>query len=353
MPKYILHIGPPKTGSKTIQSQLFHSRKDLLEKRVLYPETWLEPGEITHVSLYEGLREGKNLKENFDRLNTDDVETIVLSCEALDGLKTQSLEKLREYIGGNPIEIVYYVRRWSERIPSGWRQSIMMGQYRTFPEFYARLVDNAIAKAEVNPTVVWRKYENVFGRQNLKIVSFSNLVDHGVDLFKHFCEVVVGIREAPHIKEGLIRQNAGVDMVQTEIIRAINYMHYMETRRYDPSMRIKFDLLKKHDKLCDLRAIEEHMKTDIREVQIKDGASFLRPIFEAISTYRDRLVSPEYGRRFFERRDSRVQLIGQDYLFRKGAVKEVEKLFRFINSSNVDSPALQRVARKTAAAQIA
>ena len=111
MPKYVVHIGPPKTGSKYIQSQLFYSRQDLRENGILYPDNWLEPGAITHVPLYEGLKDGKDLKADFDQFKAEQMKTVVLSCEGLDGLKPPALEKLREYIGNNPVEIVYYVRQ--------------------------------------------------------------------------------------------------------------------------------------------------------------------------------------------------------------------------------------------------
>jgi hypothetical protein len=358
MPKYIIHVGPQKTGSTYIQGHLFHSRKFLYDKGVLYPDVWLREGETTHYSLAEGLRVGKDLKADFDKINVEDVNTVILSCEALGGPAAPALERLREYIGTNPVEIVYYLRRWSDRMPSFWRESVVSGgKHETFLDFYTRATQTpgaqcGIRRAEINYSVMLGRYEAIFGRESLKLVSFSNLVDHGIDLFTHFCEVILGINGIPKIQND-VKRNVGAEMTETEIIRALNYMYYTETSRRDRSMYTKWNILNKQNKLGDLQRLREQMKTDVREFEIRDKNLFLRPLYEAISAYQDRLVSPEYGREVFKRRNARVQFIGPNYLFRKGAVDEVERLFHLVNSANLDSLVLQRSSQQAAIEQVA
>lgn len=339
MPKYIIHIGPPKSGSKYIQSQLFHLRYYLEEKGVLYPNVWwTRPDQIMHDSVRDALRAGQDLKVDFDKLNAKGFETIILSCEAFDGLKVPELMRFKEYIGGNPVEIIYYARRWSDRIPSDWRQRVMMGHYATFPEFYIRFLSNPEGTGEINYSIVWDQYAEAFGRDSLRIVGFNNLVDRKVDLFTHFMETFVHIRDVPTIEFGLIQKNAGPDMVDAEIIRALNYLFFMETSRIDPTMRIKFDRVKEK---YDLKPLREHMKSDMRQIKLKDNAVPLRTTWEAISAYKDRLVSPECGKQIFERRDVETEFVGQNYLFREGLVGEVTKLYQFVTSAEVDAPELR------------
>jgi hypothetical protein len=332
MPKYIIHIGPPKAGSKYLQSQLFHSRMDLETKGVLYPDVWLKAPNnatlITHVILFHQLRDGKDLKKEFDQLNNSGFETVILSCEGLDALKTPALKRLKEYTGNYPVEVVYYVRRWSERIFSSWRQRVTMGHFVTFPEDYWRIISNPEGGVHLNYSLVWRAYEEIFGRDSLKLVSFSNLVDNKVDLFKHFCEVVVGLPVSPEIDRRFIQQNLGPGIIETEIMRVLNFMYFDQTSRADPTMRIIFNKIKKE---LDLRTLEDQLKTDIREVQFEESAQYLRPAWNAVSAYRDRLVSPEYGEEFFKQGASRIQYIGQNYLLRKDAADELFKLYNMIS----------------------
>ncbi len=56
------------------------------------------------------------------------------------------------------LETVYYVRQWSDRIPSMWRQSIMMGKRADFFEFYAVIMRNAVNSGAINYSVVWNKF---------------------------------------------------------------------------------------------------------------------------------------------------------------------------------------------------
>ena len=298
-----------------------------------------------HDSVRDDLRAGKDLKTDFDKINAQGAAKIILSCESFDGLRPAELARLKEYTGGNQVEIVYYARRWSDRIPSDWRQRVMMGYYVTFPEYYIRFLSNPEGTGEVNYSLVWEQFAKVFGRDSLRIVSFNNLIDRGVDLFKHFCEDIVEIYGVPQVEEGLIQKNVGPDMIDAEIMRTLNYLYYANTSRSDPSMRIKFDKLK-HE--CDLNVLRELMKTDMRQIKLKDNAVPLRTTWEAISAYKDRLVSPKYGQQIFERRDVEVEFVGQNYLFRDGVLDEVKKLYEFLNSTEVHAPELQALQRSTA-----
>lgn len=338
MTKYIIHIGPPKAGSKYIQSQLFHSRKFLEERGVLYPATWwTRPDKIMHDELRDHIRNGRDLKDDFEQLNSGRFEKIVLSCEGFDNLKLEHVERLRKFIGDNPVELVYYVRRWSDHIPSEWRQEVMMGQHMTFPEFYILLLNNPQA-SRVNASKIWDTYSKVFGREALRIVSFSNLVDSKIDLFKHFCKVIIGLPSAPEIPSGLIQHNSSPDMVDQETIRALNYLHYVKNLRNDKTVRIKFNKLRNK---IDLGVLHEHMKSDMRRIKVDDNAQSLRATWNAFSAYQDLLVSPEYGKEIFQRRTREVDFVGQNYIFRPGVVDELMNLYAFISSSDVETPELR------------
>ena len=152
MPKYIIHIGPPKTGSKYIQSQLFHNRGYLETNGVVNPDNWwTRPDQVFHEPVLRLLREGKDdLKSEFAKINAKGCEKVILSCEGFDALTPDEIERLREAIGDNTVDIVYYVRRWSDRIPSDWRQQVMMGQFLAFPEFHVRLLNRPVGTDEIN-----------------------------------------------------------------------------------------------------------------------------------------------------------------------------------------------------------
>ncbi len=340
MPKYIFHVGPPKTGSKFIQSQLFHSRQYLAQKGVFYPDFWLTY--VTHHPLTDNLKDGKDLKDEFDKLNACGYDTVIFSSETFDELRLPVLERLKQYIGNSPVEIVCYVRRWSDRIPSIWRETVAAGYYATLPEYYAKVMTAAENIGVVNYVQSWSRFEKVFGRDSLRLVSFDNLIGHGVDLFENFCEAILELRDVPKVDASLIYQNAGLGTIKTEILRALNFLYFAQTSRVDPAMYEKFTQQVQDG--YDLQTIEGHLKTDMRELQIDDDvaelrstwAAHLRSTWNAMNAYLDRLVSPEYGKEFFRRRTARVQYVGQNYLLRQDAAGELMKLYKWMGRSELN-----------------
>src|ERR1017187_10178213 len=127
MPKYVIHIGPPKTGSKYLQSMLFHSRDAMLAQGINYADNWwTHHPELTHDRLHIQLREKRyaEVRDTFRQINSQNHRIVVLSCEAFEDLAPDELEVLHDAIGKNPVDVVYYCRRWCERIPSAWKQAI-------------------------------------------------------------------------------------------------------------------------------------------------------------------------------------------------------------------------------------
>ena len=108
------------------------------------------------------------------------------------------------------------------------------GINETFPAFCIQLLSSPDGADGINYSVDWKRFEKVFGRDSLRIVSFSNLIDNGVDLFQHFCEEIIGLRSVPEIPKGLIQRNTGLDIFDAEIIRSLNYLYYAETSRTRP-----------------------------------------------------------------------------------------------------------------------
>jgi hypothetical protein len=335
MPEYIIHIGPPKSGSKFIQSQLFHNRQYLEENGVLYPDNWWRrPDQIFHDAILGILREKKEgLKEEFEKINSRGFAKIILSCEGFDGLSLEQIERFRDAIGDNPVRIVYYIRRWSDRIPSDWRQWVMMGQLLTFPEYYARFLLNPAGAGEFNYSLAWDSFAKVFGRQALNLVSYSNLADAGVNLFAHFCQAILGLPGVPETRKGLIQHNKGPSMIDAELLRALNYLYFLETSSTGIRIRIRFLRLRSK---YDLGELYKNLEADDAELRLNDYAIPLATTWEAISAYKDRLISPEYGAEMFDRRDLGVKFYRQNYLMRPGVLDRLASFYDYVKSTPLD-----------------
>ncbi len=330
LPRYILHVGLPKTGTKYLQHNFWQLRQQLRAAGVYYPsEWWRERPLFAHHQLAEDLKNGPDaqIAEIFSRLNVCDSETVLLSSEGFNPVPDRGLEYLRDLTDGAKVEIVFYARRWSDWIPSQWQQAVKQGSLQTFPEWYAAVLCNANRHPGINQAIFLDKFSRIFGRQNIRLISYSNLVDCKVDLFEHFCSKVLGLTGFPAMNGGGQTVHESMGILLTELMRCLNARevmrsgvsgyHVFEAYRHISSDRAFAE---------DIKSLHTAMEKHVAEVALDDSAYFLDPIYARLNEYRDLLVSPECGRDIFERRSSMCRYVQSDYLMEYGALAALERI---------------------------
>src|SRR5438105_4170120 len=103
MPRYILHIGPHKTGTTYLQASFLRFRSELSDRGVCYPAEWqggLGPGLY---GLFRRLQQRDiGLKGEFQSLNQSDNEAVLISAEDLSTLGVREIDYFAEVIGSWP-----------------------------------------------------------------------------------------------------------------------------------------------------------------------------------------------------------------------------------------------------------
>ncbi|MFO1055867.1 MAG: hypothetical protein U1E53_02750 [Dongiaceae bacterium] len=139
--RVVLHIGPPKTGTKSIQASLSANREALLDHGVYFPDT--KPADaIGHPSLAWDIQEdlGRVAARWSDaslswptvlaRAAEHRADTILLSSEAFvsgfvggdfDG---PAFAHMRAILGDLPVIVVFGLRDPCRLIPSAWQQMV-------------------------------------------------------------------------------------------------------------------------------------------------------------------------------------------------------------------------------------
>ena len=142
--KCILHVGPPKTGSTTIQSFLRHNREFLLTKGILalahyqiprklpfFFKTgasltpWAKRQQLDQPDKLEALK--KDTRKYIDsQIKRHKPKTLVLSSEGLSRLGTADMINMRDYLLGyaSEIEILIFLRRPDFRILSSYKNKL-------------------------------------------------------------------------------------------------------------------------------------------------------------------------------------------------------------------------------------
>jgi hypothetical protein len=340
MPRYVVHIGPPKAGSKYLQTSLSGLHKVLAEVGILYPTTLLsEEPRISHAVLNNALRAGPSaaLDHAFAELNDTGHDVVVLSWEGAFSLPDEALAYFRRLIGPrNDVALVYYCRRFAERIPSLWKQEVKKGRATTLPEVVAREMRSPLRTQDHNASLVWARWAGVFGRDSLNLVSFNNLRDANVDLFTHFATHFLHWYGTERAKRVVV--HASPNAADTEMLRALNAIHLAETGTEGGMANARYPGLKA---TIDHGPIPEAMAAATASLMLDDRAEPFLPVYDAMLAFRDRLVSPDIGAELFNRAVSEVRYVRPDYLLRPGVAEALHAVYRALSAGDA-APADER-----------
>lgn len=328
MPEYVIHIGPPKAGSKFLQTALYALRDELKQGGIYYSGDWQTPtNRINQAALMDQLNKpgDPKLKQLFGDLNASSYRYVVLSCEGFFAMTPEQLTALRGLVGGSPVGVVYYCRRWSERIPSLWQQNVKMGRFETLPEYYTRAVRNPRAGLDLNPSLIWDKFSNVFGHESLKLISLNNLIDSKTDLLDHFVDNILNWHYAK--RPTAINANESPSMLDTEILRVLNYLHYKATGLTSDRIRVGYFDRKGE---FDLTEIGEAIEADLGVIAFDDNAAPFRPIYKDMEKYQDRVLNPKPGGQIFEKKVRKFDYARQNYLLNSSIIETFHRIYAVI-----------------------
>ena len=193
----ILHIGPPKTGSTSIQGFLSSTYDDLLKHGVLYPRE----GRIQAGTRYCVYRHGKPammsgpadnhqllawaMKKEAEGINADrcwlDVlqeidakkpKTVLISGEDFFGISEESVCQVKKTLEAYSVKILFYLRNPFDLLLSGYKQRIKAGRfYRSFSNF---LQEEGPIIFEAYETRA-RRWSEHFGLKNMIIKPFDKI----------------------------------------------------------------------------------------------------------------------------------------------------------------------------------
>ncbi len=222
MTRFVVHIGPHKTGTTYLQETLAALRGTLAERGISIPSVWdAAPGSPSHMQIAWAIRRGSvaAVQAQMRDILARRPEAVVISCEAFSRFDPGQVQQLRRLLGEAPAQVVYYVRRPPERLPSLWQETVKHGHAMTLPDFIAGELRQQDAFAEWD-TAVLDRFSAVFGPERVKIVSYSHLEDKGIDIARHFLANFVdpGDFALPSIG----RPNGSLAAADIELIRALN-----------------------------------------------------------------------------------------------------------------------------------
>ncbi len=326
MTRFIVHIGPHKTGTTYLQTVL-HTMRDALRARGVHvPAIWeAAPGVPSHMKLVSSIREGAlaPIRAQLADMLANRFEYVVISCEALSRLTPAHIVQLRALLGSAPVTIVYYVRRATERLPSLWQERVKHGHRETLPEFLTEHLSRK-DESELWDSFMIDRYRNVFGAENIALVSYSCLIDSGIDIARHFINVILGLADLTIPPETHL--NVALSIFDTELIRALNAMHKVRGGETSPMMRGW--LTDSRDQL-DLAPVLNAMRQSTCSVMLDETEPpFLTASQALVAAYRSSLVPPRAVDACHTLSAIEISYICQDYLLDPAVLTRLQEIYR-------------------------
>lgn len=313
--RFVIHIGPHKTGTSYLQLRFAELERDLMQRGIVFPQLWRRSAQVpSHVGLADLLRRGDRtaLQEGFGQLAELGGHTVLLSAEDLSTLEPEAIAALKTHLQGCPATIVFYVRRWAEILPSAWQETVKQGGVRTLPEYLLRHSVNPIASPLLNFDIKLSRFVDVFGLDNVKLVSSATLKQRSLDLLAHFCATFLGWPDPP--SQGAHRRsNASRTTAEIEVLRAMLAMSTARSGTADPLIRKRFDTGRLHDQLSGIEKIMAPFQTSIPfDERAPHLLALQRKLF---AQYGAAMVEPFVPGQFFRPRHGKLGYVHTDYLF--------------------------------------
>jgi len=318
-----------KTGSTHLQVSLRDMAPDLLARGIRYPDNWwINPKDFHHGAFHRALFKPltDDTRAIFAGFNSSDDRMIVLSCEGFFGLRRSQLNTLRGLIGDNPTEIVIYLRRWSDWIPSHWQQVVKAGGTETFPEAFVRMFRDPRVRP-IGYLAILDNLAAVFGADALRIVSYSNLMDAKEDMVRQFCDLILGVRDLSGADEGKTA-NSSTGLHTTEMARWLNAWNVARGRLGDvKNAQIILSAWDDPALKADIDAVTQAMDANLATIRLDDEAAVLRAQYDRLMRkYGQRIINPRPDGALFERRSRDVSYIRADYMLHPGMMERIERI---------------------------
>lgn len=238
--RLILHVGQHKTGSTYLQKRLVAEREYLRSRGIWYPEEFISIfGHHGIARFFQWKPDEEGIRRVRLALSANEAPTdvAIVSSENFSTLSGERLSRLADVLSGWDVEVVYFLRQLGGFWVSHWQEVIKHGGDDTFPEYLER--SSAPSAENIGRIDQAAQLENLsvaFGRENIHVVAYDNMLYDNLDIYEHFLKITVGIDpQAPASGE---RVNSSFGAERIELLRALN-MFYRLDRRANPGPRLR------------------------------------------------------------------------------------------------------------------
>lgn len=133
----VLHIGPPKTGTTSLQKALDGARERLAELGVALPGGTSNPAAAANggTGMFTGSGYEKAWAELVAAVDQSEARVQVVSCEQFAYARASDAHRIAAELGGSRVRIVVTLRPLVEILPSRWQQFVQSGETASYDDW--------------------------------------------------------------------------------------------------------------------------------------------------------------------------------------------------------------------------
>lgn len=231
----ILHVGPPKTATTSIQAAFHASRKELAKHSVAYAgRTRHSRAPATAIAMEKlGVEFSRAALEQWEvlarEIRESDARVTVLSSEGLSYANVERGRKIVDQIGGEA-HVVITMRPAARMIPSVWQQRVRRGSDQPLDAWLEQVFDRD-ENGDFTATHYWGRFgldrliatwSDVVGVENVTVVVLDPS-DHSL-AYRAFEDLV----DVPHGTLAQVKNlaNESFPFAELETIRQFNELFY-------------------------------------------------------------------------------------------------------------------------------
>jgi hypothetical protein len=238
----LLHIGPHKTGTSSLQSAFHQARRSLADHGVLYAGPNRQPLRAAQAAAAIGSPEARRRPiepwhELLREIRATRAPRVVISSEWFADARDEAIRHIVDDLDPARAHVVVTVRPLASILPSQWQQHVQAGvgvPYETW-------LESVFAGTSALATTFWRRHRHdalidrwaaAAGPANVSVVVADDR-DHGVVLrtFERLAGLPAGLLVAERD-----RSNRSLTRPEVELIRALNVG--LGERQIDPRLRL-------------------------------------------------------------------------------------------------------------------
>ncbi len=232
----LVHIGPPKTGTTTLQGAFHGGRAAISSQGVHYAGPTRQPMSAVLAVMGDpapgtgkvpSMAKWKLLSGEIKRAGD---QRVLLSSERLSHARSDAIRKIVDDLGPRPVHVVATLRPLAKVIPSQWQQSVQTGLQLSYDDFLHQIFDEPDNR---RVRAFWHRHRHdelvarwadVVGPDNVTVIALDER-DHSMVL--RVFEQLLGLRDGTLVADG-DRTNRSMTLPEAEVVRAFNRQFFAE-----------------------------------------------------------------------------------------------------------------------------